>query len=237
MPSERPGHPVDRLRCGDLLAGLRQRRLMAIVRGSDPGAAYAAGATLVDAGFLLLEVSLTTPGALSVLERLATTHGDIADLGAGTVLTQRQARDALSAGATFLVTPALGPGVTEALALGAPVLAGALTPTEVLTGWQLGATAIKLFPAHLAGPGYLQALRGPFPDIPIVPVGGVDAVAAAEFLRAGALAVGVGSPLLGDAADGGDLAALRLRAAHYLAVVQGVVEGPVSGSVHGSVHQ
>jgi 2-dehydro-3-deoxyphosphogluconate aldolase/(4S)-4-hydroxy-2-oxoglutarate aldolase len=110
--------------------------------------------------------------------------------------------------------------VAESVARGIPVLAGALTPTEVVTAMRLGATAVKLFPASFGGPAYLRALRDPLPGVPVVPVGGVDASLAAEYLAAGAVAVGVGSPLVGDAARGGDLDALRARAVEFLTVAE-----------------
>ena len=133
------------------------------------------------------------------------------------MLTAEEARAAHRAGADFAVTPGLGEGVAAAQELGLPVLAGVMTPTDVLAARALGVAAYKLFPAaHAGGPGYLRALRGPFPDLPFVPVGGVDAASARAYLAAGAVAVGVGSPLLGDAADGGPPAALRTRARAFL---------------------
>ncbi|MEU6850859.1 bifunctional 4-hydroxy-2-oxoglutarate aldolase/2-dehydro-3-deoxy-phosphogluconate aldolase [Actinacidiphila alni] len=204
----------------DLLTELRARRLVAIVRGADPDAALAAVLTLVEEGVTLVEVSLSGRDALDVIARARAALGPGAPLGAGTVLTARDARDAHRAGADFVVTPALGEGVTAARELGLPVLAGVMTPTDVVAAVRLGATALKIFPAAQAGgPDYLRALRGPFPDLPFVPVGGVDARAARAYLAAGALAVGVGSPLVGDAADGGSAAALRARARDFLATV------------------
>jgi 2-dehydro-3-deoxyphosphogluconate aldolase/(4S)-4-hydroxy-2-oxoglutarate aldolase len=196
-----------------LLERLRRRRLMAIVRGSDPAAALASLHVLADEGIDLVEVSLTTADALSVIRRAATESGDAAGLGAGTVLTAADAQAAVEAGATYLVTPGISPGAREGVRLGVPVLVGALTPSEVITAVELGATAVKLFPAgQLGGPSYLRALRDPFPEVPFVPVGGVGADAVPRYFDAGATAVGVGSPLLGDAAHGGSLAALRERA-------------------------
>ncbi|EPH40573.1 hypothetical protein STRAU_6368 [Streptomyces aurantiacus JA 4570] len=120
-----------------------------------------------------------------------------------------------------MVTPGLGPGVDAALGRGLPVLAGVLTPTDVIAADAAGATALKVFPASaVGGPAYLRALLGPFPGLPFVPVGGVDATAAAEYLELGAVAVGVGSPLVGDAADGGDLDGLRRRAGRFVAVCE-----------------
>jgi 2-dehydro-3-deoxyphosphogluconate aldolase/(4S)-4-hydroxy-2-oxoglutarate aldolase len=204
----------------DLLTELRAHRLVAIVRGGDEDAALSTVLTLVEEGVRLVEVSLSGRGALDVIARARAALGPGAPLGAGTVLTARDAHDAHRAGADFIVTPALGDGVTAARELGLPVLAGVMTPTDIVAAQRLGATALKIFPAAQAGgPGYLRALRGPFPDLPFVPVGGVDAAAARAYLAAGALAVGVGSPLVGDAADGGSRSALRARAKDFLATV------------------
>jgi 2-dehydro-3-deoxyphosphogluconate aldolase/(4S)-4-hydroxy-2-oxoglutarate aldolase len=128
------------------------------------------------------------------------------------VLTAQQAAGAAAAGASFVVTPAATPGVRAAIEHGLPVVAGALTPAEVINVRATGAAAVKLFPASLGGVPYLRALREPFPDVPFMPVGGIDRDAAREYLEAGAVAVGVGSPLVGDAASGGSLTELRERA-------------------------
>jgi 2-dehydro-3-deoxyphosphogluconate aldolase / (4S)-4-hydroxy-2-oxoglutarate aldolase len=200
---------------------LRQRlaadRLVAIVRGSDPDACVAAVGVLADAGIDLVEVSLTTTDALSVLERVVAAHPRML-IGAGTVLTAEQAQAVRDVGVSYVVTPANGPGVTAAAELGLPVLAGCLTPTEVLAAHQAG-HLVKLFPAGPFGLPYFKALRDPFPGIPLIPVGGVDAALATDYLAAGALAVGVGSPLLGDAPHGGDLAGLASRARSFRAAV------------------
>ncbi|MGI5452805.1 bifunctional 4-hydroxy-2-oxoglutarate aldolase/2-dehydro-3-deoxy-phosphogluconate aldolase [Streptomyces sp. CA-249302] len=204
----------------DLRAALTAHRLVAIVRGDDPEAALSTVLTLAAEGVELIEVSLTGKDALTVIERARRALGPDRPLGAGTILTAEDARAAHRAGADFAVTPALGEGVGTARELGMPVLAGVLTPTEVLAARSLGAAALKIFPAAQAGgPGYLKALRGPFPHELFVPVGGVDEEAARAYLAAGAVAVGVGSPLIGDAADGGSVAALRERARAFLAVV------------------
>ncbi len=203
----------------ELRSLLAAERLLAIVRGPDPDRLFACLAALADAGLRLVEVSLTSADALDVLRRAAAELGDRLVLGAGTVLTVGQATDAHAAGARYVVTPAASAGAEAAYRRGIPVLAGALTPTEVYEAHQRGAAAVKLFPASLGGPGYLRALRDPFPDIPLLPVGGVDADAAGEYLAAGAIAVGVGSPLLGDAVSGGDLGGLAERVALFRAAV------------------
>ncbi|MCX4978000.1 bifunctional 4-hydroxy-2-oxoglutarate aldolase/2-dehydro-3-deoxy-phosphogluconate aldolase [Streptomyces sp. NBC_00554] len=205
----------------DLQAALAAHRLVAIVRGDDPEAAIRTVLTLADEGVELIEVSLSGKDALSVIERAREALGPDRTLGAGTVLTAEDARAAQRAGADFVVTPGLGDGIGAAHELGLPVLAGVMTPTEILAARTLGAAGLKIFPAAEAGgPAYLKALRGPFPHELFVPVGGVDEAAARAYLAAGATAVGVGSPLIGDAADGGSLTELRDRARAFLTVVQ-----------------
>ncbi|MDT6983268.1 bifunctional 4-hydroxy-2-oxoglutarate aldolase/2-dehydro-3-deoxy-phosphogluconate aldolase [Streptomyces lusitanus] len=204
----------------DLKAALATHRLVAIVRGGDADASLNTVLTLAEEGVELIEVSLTGAGALTVIARARAVLGDARPLGAGTVLTADDARAARDAGADFLVTPALGESVSAARDVQLPVLAGVFTPTEMVTARSLGATALKIFPAAQAGgPAYVKALRGPFPHETLVPVGGVDEEAARAYLAAGATAVGVGSPLTGDAADGGSLAALRARARTFMAAV------------------
>lgn len=199
-----------------LLDGLKQTRLLAIIRGNDRDASVRTAVALVEEGTTYLEISLNTPDAVEVIAAVRREIGDRATVGAGTVLTGDDAARVADAGGQFLVTPAVTAAVDSGVLLGLPVLAGALTPTEAFSAMDRGATAIKLFPASLGGPGYLSALRDPFPDIPFIPVGGVNAEAAAEYLNRGAVAVGVGSPLIGDAASGGDLDTLRQRAREFL---------------------
>jgi 2-dehydro-3-deoxyphosphogluconate aldolase / (4S)-4-hydroxy-2-oxoglutarate aldolase len=203
-----------------LLDDLARERLLAIVRGNDPAAAIRASLVLLECGVRLLEVSLVTTDAFHVIAEVARLAPDGCVIGAGTVLSRDDVARAEDSGARFMVTPAVTEAVAESVARGIPVLAGVLTPTEVVTAMNLGASAVKLFPAGTGGPAYLRALRGPLPGVPFVPVGGVDAVLAAEYFAAGAVAVGVGSPLLGDAASGGDLDALRRRAADLLTVTK-----------------
>jgi 2-dehydro-3-deoxyphosphogluconate aldolase / (4S)-4-hydroxy-2-oxoglutarate aldolase len=203
----------------DLLSVLRERRVLAVIRGTDPDACVRTALTLIEEGVSLMEVSLTSADALDVLARVTSeAAGSGARVGAGTVLTRDDAYRARDAGATFAVTPALGAGVAAAVALDLPVLAGAMTPTEVLAAVEAGAAAVKLFPAEFLGPAYVKALHGPFPEVEVVPVGGVGLDEARAYLRAGALAVGVGGELAGDAPNGGDLAALRSRARAFLTV-------------------
>lgn len=199
----------------DFTRRLRQARLVAIVRGRDARAAVRAVCALAEEGVELIEVSLNTADALDVIRRAAPELAPGVLLGAGTVLRADDVRRARDAGARWIVTPALARSVPAAVEERLPVLAGALSPTEVVGAVDAGADAVKLFPASLGGPRYLRALRDPLPDVPFVPVGGVGADDVADWLAAGAVAVGVGSPLVGDAADGGDLAGLRARARRF----------------------
>lgn len=192
---------------------------MAIVRGNDPDASLASLLTLAEEGVALAEVSLTGQRALQVLARARRELGAGAPLGAGTVVTGADAEAAAQAGASFLVSPALGEGMARGAELGLPVLPGAFTPTEVAAAHQVMGGPVKVFPASLGGPAYIKALTAPFPAIPLVAVGGVSLDEAGSYLDAGAVAVAVGSPLLGDAPDGGDQQDLRKRARGLLAAL------------------
>ncbi|GAA4812504.1 bifunctional 4-hydroxy-2-oxoglutarate aldolase/2-dehydro-3-deoxy-phosphogluconate aldolase [Streptomyces ziwulingensis] len=197
---------------------LRRTRLAAIVRGTDPDAALRTVLTLAEEGVALVEVSLNTTDALGVIRRATAEAAPTTAVGAGTVLTEDDVARVREAGASWIVTPALSESVAASVRAGLPVLAGALTPTEAVAAHRAGADAVKLFPASIGGPAYLKALRNPFPDLPFVPVGGVDLTSAEQYLAHGAVAVGVGSPLVGDAAHGGDLDALRARARRFVAL-------------------
>jgi 2-dehydro-3-deoxyphosphogluconate aldolase / (4S)-4-hydroxy-2-oxoglutarate aldolase len=198
------------------VAEIERTRVMAILRSYDGEALVEPALALFEAGVFLVEVSLTTPGACAAIEQIAARKPEQARIGAGTVLTVADVANVAAAGAQFVVTPALAESVAESVRRGLPVAAGALTPTEVLTAHRAGASVVKIFPASLGGPGYLKALRGPFPDIPLLAVGGIGVEETTQYLRAGARGVGVGSPLVGDAVTGGDLPSLQDRARRYL---------------------
>ncbi|WP_063036176.1 bifunctional 4-hydroxy-2-oxoglutarate aldolase/2-dehydro-3-deoxy-phosphogluconate aldolase [Nocardia grenadensis] len=203
-----------------LLDDLREHRLLGIIRGTDAAASIDTALALADEGVRLFEVSLTSADALRVIEEIATRLDGRIQLGAGTVLTPDQVLRVREAGATYVVTPAVAPSVPAAIERGIPVLCGALTPTEIVTAVGLGVDAVKIFPASAMGPGYFKDLRAPFPEVPLVPVGGVGADTVPAYLANGAIAVGVASPLCGDAPDGGDLNALRVRARSFHAAVR-----------------
>jgi len=152
--------------------------------------------TLQEGGLNCVEITMTTPGALRAIEEAAGKLDGVL-MGAGTVLDAPTARQAILAGAKFLVTPTVELDVIEmAHRYGIVVIPGAMTPTEILTAWEMGADMVKVFPAGILGPGYLKAVRGPLPQIPLVPTGGITAGNAGEFIRAGAAMVCAGGWLV-----------------------------------------
>ena len=194
-------------------------KLIVVVRAPDAADYDRVLDVLVEAGIRSLELTLTTPGTLERLPELLTRYGAEADIGVGTVVDGEQLDAAVQAGAHYLVTPIADLElVTASTRAGVPIVPGGLTPTELFGAWRAGAAAVKVFPANVVGPGYLKDLRGPFPGIAAVPSGGVDLAGAKAWLTAGAAAVSVGGPLLGDALRGGDLAALRDRTAEFVTV-------------------
>ena len=194
--------------------------VVAIVRGRRAEHLDAVLDALADAGIRSLEVTLNTPGALEAIRRAGERLGDEISVGAGTVRTVADVEDAVAAGAQFLVSPHTDPALgARARELGVAYLPGALTPTEIVAAWNSGASGIKLFPARLGGPRYLRDLREPLPDIPIVPTGGVSAENVGEWFAAGAVAVGVGGSLIGDALETGDIVSLAARATELVKAV------------------
>jgi 2-dehydro-3-deoxyphosphogluconate aldolase/(4S)-4-hydroxy-2-oxoglutarate aldolase len=203
----------------ELAEELRDRGVVAVVRGPSARAAVVAARALARGGITAIELTFTVPSAEEAIAELAGEEGLL--VGAGTVLDADQARAAVAAGARYLVAPNLDPAVVEAAReLGAPLLPGALTPTEVAAAMRV-APVVKLFPAGLGGPAHLGALRGPFPGLRAVPTGGVSADNLADWLDAGALAVGAGSDLCpAEAVAAGDEDALRARAERYAAALR-----------------
>lgn len=210
----------------DAMEVLSEARVVAVLRAADAGRFGAIAAVLADAGVRCIEFTLSSAGAVEALRAFARDMPADVALGAGTVLDASMAEAAVEAGATYLLSPALSPDVVErGRQLGVPVIPGAFTPSEILSAWRSGASAVKVFPASIGGPSYLRAVLAPLPDVPLVPTGGISVDAAPDYLRAGALAVGLGGPLLGDAGQGGDLGALRDRAEALVAGVRGVAAG------------
>ncbi|HEY5820386.1 MAG TPA: bifunctional 4-hydroxy-2-oxoglutarate aldolase/2-dehydro-3-deoxy-phosphogluconate aldolase [Propionibacteriaceae bacterium] len=178
------------------VAGLRAATVVAVLRAPTAEAGILATDALVAGGVTGIEVTYSTPDAAAVIREVRRRHGDAVYLGAGTVLHPAQAHEAVEAGAEFLVSPGTEPALAGVmLSTGVTVLSGAMTPSEVMTVLRLGVHVVKLFPASLGGPAFLKALRAPFPDVDFVPTGGVNAQNLAEWLAAGAVAVGAGGEL------------------------------------------
>lgn len=199
---------------------IRAGHLVAILRATSTERLVAGATVLVEEGVTTLELPLTSPDALDAIVRIAASAPAGVFVGAGTVRTVADARAAIDAGARFLVAPALDPAVVEhGVAAGVAVLPGVMTPTEIETARAAGAAIVKLFPAATLGPDYLAHLRVPFPDLEVVPTAGIGLADAPGWLAAGAVAVGVGSPLTGHFLEDGDLDGLRARATAWKAAV------------------
>ncbi|WP_255579799.1 bifunctional 4-hydroxy-2-oxoglutarate aldolase/2-dehydro-3-deoxy-phosphogluconate aldolase [Cryobacterium sp. PAMC25264] len=173
-----------------------------------------------------IELTLSTPGTFEHLPALHASLGERVEIGIGTIVSADQARRAIDAGADYLVTPVVDLEVINvAVGAGTPIYAGGLTPTELYLAWAAGVTAVKIFPAQTVGSAYAAHLRGPFPDLQFLPSGGVGLADVPAWLRAGAVAVSLGGPLLGDALDGGSLVALADRARRTVDVVRETRDG------------
>jgi 2-dehydro-3-deoxyphosphogluconate aldolase/(4S)-4-hydroxy-2-oxoglutarate aldolase len=198
-----------------------ESRAIAVGRGVPASDAARVGAALAAGGVRAMELTLNEPeaGALQAIEALARAADDLGALvGAGTVLSVGAAQRAVDAGARFIVSPNTDTELIRwCAANGMPCFPGALSPTEIVAAWTAGASAVKLFPASAVGPGYLKHIAGPFPDIPMVPTGGVSADTAGAWIAAGAVAVGMGSWLIGD----GRPAGVTERARQVSAAVSG----------------
>jgi len=170
--------------------------VLAVIRGPSVELTIKMVGALVSGGVKGIEITYSTPNAEQVVAELDRTFGDEILLGMGTLIETSQAQSAMAAGAKFLVSPVCEPEVVKAMvASGLATMAGALTPTEVLQAYRLGADIVKIFPGSLGGPGYIKALKGPFPYIPMMPTGGVSAENVKDWFAAGVVAVGAGSEL------------------------------------------
>jgi 2-dehydro-3-deoxyphosphogluconate aldolase/(4S)-4-hydroxy-2-oxoglutarate aldolase len=194
-----------------------------VVRASSPAQALLAAQAVCDGGIPIVEITMTVPGAIDVIRELRNSGVSDALIGAGTVLDVETARHCLEAGAEFLVSPGLNVATVEfAVREGVLIMAGALTPTEVITAWNAGADLVKVFPCgQVGGAKYIKALKGPLPQIPLVPTGGVNLNTAAEFIEAGAAALGIGGELVeGEALKSGNPAAIVSNARRFAAIVK-----------------
>ena len=207
----------------DVLIRIREVGLLPVLRAKSVDEALALAEAIEAGGVTALEVTMTVPGAIEVIRQLAReTQGRIL-IGAGTVLDPETARACMLAGAAFIVSPSLNVKTIELCRrYSVPVMPGALTPTEVLTAWEAGADVVKVFPCSaLGGASYLKALKAPLPQIELIPTGGVSLSTAAEFLAAGAFALGVGSDLVNTKAIADGKPEIVTQAAReYMAIIK-----------------
>jgi 2-dehydro-3-deoxyphosphogluconate aldolase/(4S)-4-hydroxy-2-oxoglutarate aldolase len=206
----------------EILAFISEVGIVPIVRTSSAEGAIQAVEAIYAGGVRAAEITMTVPGAIHALEKLADRFGGKLILGAGTVLDPETARACMLAGAEFFVTPSLRLSTIEMAKRYSKVICpGALTPTEVLTAWEAGADMVKIFPCgNVGGPKYIKALKGPFPQIEMIPTGGVNLETTGDFLKAGACAVAVGSELVdAKTVKEGRFDIIENRARQYLAAI------------------
>ena len=203
------------------LARVLQTGIVAVIRADNGDQLVEVAQALLAGGVDVCEVTFTVPKAVQVLERVADRLGNQVLLGAGTVLDPETARAALLAGAEFVVAPTTNLDVIRLCRrYDKLVMPGALTPTEVLTAWEAGADIVKVFPSDLTGPAYLKALHGPLPQVRLMPTGGVNLETAADFLRAGACALGIGGALVDKkTVENRDFARIESLARQYVQIV------------------
>jgi 2-dehydro-3-deoxyphosphogluconate aldolase / (4S)-4-hydroxy-2-oxoglutarate aldolase len=196
--------------------------IVAVVRSETSEPLVKVVEALALGGVTAAEITFTVPDAIEVIRQVRRAVGDSLVLGAGTVLDSETARAAILAGAEYIVSPIVNVDVIRLCRrYDKVVMPGALTPTEVVSAWESGADVVKIFPADLGGPPYLKALRGPLPQIRLMPTGGVDLSTAGSFIKAGACCLGVGSSLVDPkSVASGDFAAIRELAAQFVAIVR-----------------
>lgn len=197
--------------------------IVPVVRAASSWEARLAVDAITAGGIAIAELTMTVPGAIEVISDLAKAMGSALLLGAGTVLDAQTAQRCIDAGAQFIVSPSFNPATVKLVkGAGKLMMAGALTPTEVVAAWQAGSDFVKIFPCGpVGGPKYIRALKAPFPQIPMVPTGGVNLETAADFIRAGADALGVGGELVSaDAIKSGNLDQISKAARQYLQIVR-----------------
>ena len=195
----------------DIIKQIEDIGIVPVVRAASSDEAMRAIDAIKEGGISVLEITMTVPGAVRVIEEVCKRYGKDATVGAGTVLDPETARICMLSGAQFIVSPALNlDTIAMCRRYGVPIMPGALTPTEVITAWTAGADFVKVFPAgSVGGAGYIKNLLGPLPQVKIVPTGGVSLKTAADFIKAGARALGVGTDLV-------DVKAIRAGEAHVV---------------------
>jgi 2-dehydro-3-deoxyphosphogluconate aldolase/(4S)-4-hydroxy-2-oxoglutarate aldolase len=204
------------------LARILDSGIVAVIRAPHGELLADVAEALLSGGVEVMEVTFTVPKALDVLQRVAERIGDRILLGAGTVLDGETARAALLSGAEFIVSPTVNLDVIRLCRrYDKAVLPGAFTPTEIVAAWEAGADVVKIFPSDVTGPKYIKALRGPLPHVRMMPTGGVNLDTAADFLRAGACALGFGGSLVEPkAVASGDLKRIETLARQYVTIVR-----------------
>ncbi|HTJ79773.1 MAG TPA: bifunctional 4-hydroxy-2-oxoglutarate aldolase/2-dehydro-3-deoxy-phosphogluconate aldolase [Rariglobus sp.] len=204
-----------------IISRLKKAVLIAIVRADDSAALPEAIDALVAGGIGAVELTLTTPNAPALLRAESAKRGNSLLLGMGSILHEEDALHAIDSGAHFIVTPVFRPTVIAACARkGIPIASGAFTPTEAVQAWEAGADFVKLFPAENLGASYVKSIRGPLPQLQIIPTGGVNLKTIPEFLAAGCPALGIGSNLVSaEILKKKDWAALKAAAAAHVAAV------------------
>lgn len=197
----------------DLLEMIASRPVIAVLRANSAQWLRPAVEVLHEFGLDNVEITLTTPNAVAAIRDITDAHSEVL-VGAGTVRSAEQAREAVTGGARYLVSQVTDPDVLAvARELGVPYVPGCLTPNEIVAAWKLGVSAVKVSPiGPVGGVDYLRELRGPLPDVPLMPTGGVRPEEVVDYLNAGAVAVGVSRHLFGDALDTGDFTSLRRTA-------------------------
>lgn len=207
----------------EVIQQIRDTGVIPVVRATSADEAMLAIDAIREGGISVLEITMTVPGAIKVIEEVSKRYGNDALVGAGTVLDPEIAEACVSSGAQFVVSPALNMETIECCRrLDVAVMPGALTPTEVVQAWNAGADFVKVFPAGaVGGASYLKALKAPLPQIELIPTGGVSLKTAADFIRAGAAALGVGADLVDiKAIREGNSAIITERAKQYLEIVR-----------------
>lgn len=196
--------------------------IVAVVRSQDSRQLVDVVRALVEGGVTVAEITMTVPGALDVIRQARQALGDQVLLGAGTILDPETARAALLAGAEYIVAPTVNLEVIKLCRrYDKLVMPGAFTPTEILAAWEAGADIVKVFPADVVGPAFFKALRGPLPQVRLMPTGGVDLTTAAAFLKAGACCLGVGGQLVEpEAVANRDFTRIRELAKQFVSIVQ-----------------
>lgn len=207
----------------EIIKQIEDTGIIPVVRAASSDEAMRAIDAIKEGGINVLEITMTVPGAVKVIEEVSAKYGTDALVGAGTVLDPETAQGCIDAGARFVVSPALN---LETIALcrrlDVPVMPGALSPTEVVTAWNAGADLVKVFPCgSVGGASYIKNLKGPLPQIKMIPTGGVSLATAADFIKAGASALGVGTDLVDiKAIRAGDAHVVTERARQFLAIVR-----------------